>query len=277
MSKFCVILPAAGKSSRFGDRAYKKPFAMLENRAVWLHSATYFLNRDDVFQVILVVPSEDEEMVRLKYKADLTILGVKIVVGGKERSDSIANAIPHIDPQCDYVCVHDAARPCLMDAWIDDVFRVARKTGAAILASRLTDTIKKIRPTGKSHKSHESGVLSLDNLIPDESSDDYAGEGTVEGTLDRTNVWAAQTPQVFRRELFEKVYASRSATKSGMVTDDAMLFEMAGIPVAVVEGSPMNLKITTKMDLKLAEAILRTFPKPKKISFHPFDDERPFV
>lgn len=266
MTKYCVILPAAGKSSRFGNLHYKKPFAMLNDRAVWLHSAQRFLNRDDVTQLLLVVAPEDYEEVLWKYQADITFLGVEVVKGGKERSDSIANAIPYINPQCDFVCVHDAARPCVTDAWIEDVFAVAQKTGAAILGIPLADTIKKIEPfpaVGQRKKK----ALSLDQLIPDNQSLEE-GDGTILGTLDRTNVWAAQTPQVFRRDWFEEIYAKRASQNTATLTDDAMLFELAGKYVHVVESSPMNLKITTQDDLKLAEAIHKILFQPRKITFH---------
>lgn len=268
MAKFCVILPAAGKSSRFGNLHYKKPFAMLNDRAVWLHSAQRFLNRDDVPQLILVVAPEDYEEVLWKYQADITFLGLKVVKGGQERSDSIANAIPHIHPECDFVCVHDAARPCVTDAWIEDVFEVAQKTGAAILGVPLADTIKKIEPSPLAGRRKKKS-LSLDQLIPDDrSSEKEKGDGVILGTLDRTNVWAAQTPQVFRRDWFEEIYATRSQKKNVAFTDDAMLFEQAGKHVHVVESSAMNLKITTQDDLKLAEAIHKILFQPRKATFH---------
>ena len=92
MAKFAVILPAAGQSSRFRDKE-KKPFANLENRAVWLRTAEYFVARDDVCQTILVVNPEDQEMVRRRYGANLAFLNIQIVDGGAERFESVANAL----------------------------------------------------------------------------------------------------------------------------------------------------------------------------------------
>lgn len=277
MSKFCVILPAAGKSSRYGDRNYKKQFAMLNNQAVWLHSATLFLNRSDVAQVIVVVAPEDREMFESKFRANIAILGITVVEGGRERADSIQNAIAAIRPECDFVAVHDAARPCVTDALVSDVFRVARRTGAAILAIPVADTMKKVEPVRNAKRAarKEPKVLSLDSLIPDDPEEDTSdvGDGRILGTLDRTNVWAAQTPQVFRRDWFEEIYAKRDRNSS-LQTDDAMLFEAAGKSVSVVEGSTMNLKITTKDDLKMTEAILRIQSKGPKKPIHPFDDAR---
>ena len=83
MSTFSVIMPAAGKSQRFRDKHYKKPFAVLDGRAVWLHSAEKFLNRDDVIQLILVIAPEDREDFDMKFSANVTILGIDVVEGGE--------------------------------------------------------------------------------------------------------------------------------------------------------------------------------------------------
>lgn len=274
MARVCVILPAAGKSSRFGDITYKKPFAPLNNRAVWLHSAQYFLNRNDVVQVILVVSPEDYEYVVQKYGAEISINGITVIKGGAERADSIENAISAIRSECDFVCVHDAARPCLKPEWIQDVFTTAFTTGAAILAIPLSDSIKLVKPQENSClKKKKKKELSLDALIPDEPEENQEGDGVVLQSLDRTNIWRAQTPQIFRRDWFEEVYAGREHRLSAQTTDDAMLFEKAGHPVHAVEGSSLNIKITTKTDLQLADAILKIMPGPKKKFFHPFENE----
>jgi len=276
MPRFCVILPAAGKSSRFGDLNYKKPFAPLNNRAVWLHTAQYFLNRKDVAQVILVVSPEDYEDVLLKFRAEISINDVDVVRGGAERADSIENAISRIRPECDFVCVHDAARPCLMNEWLDEVFRTAVQTGAAMLAVPVSDSLKRVVPNSEAgwSKRGKPKELSLDSLIPDEPESSRAGDGVVAESVDRANLWRAQTPQVFRRDWFEAVYAGRSHEKSAQTTDDSMLFEQVGHPVHIVEASALNIKITTRTDLQLAEAILKILPGPKKNVFHPFADDR---
>ena len=103
MATYSVILAAAGKSSRFRDKHYKKPFAPLADRAVWIHSAEKFLNRDDVKQLILVISPEDRETFDAKFSANVAILGIQVVAGGQERADSIANALPHVRPDVDFV------------------------------------------------------------------------------------------------------------------------------------------------------------------------------
>ena len=118
MSKFAVILAAAGKSSRFKDKNYKKPFAPLANRAVWLHSAERFLSRDDVKQLLLVISPEDRDDFNFKFAANAAILGIDVVDGGAERSDSIERALARVKPEIDFVAIHDAARPCFSNEWV---------------------------------------------------------------------------------------------------------------------------------------------------------------
>lgn len=231
MAKFAVILPAAGRSSRFKDQNYKKVFAPLGGRAVWLHSAERFLNRSDVIQTILVISPEDREFFNFKFSSNVAILGVEVVHGGAERSDSVMAALARVKPEADFVCVHDAARPCLVDQWVDRVFEAAQKTGAAMFAVSVSGTLKRVR-----------------------------ADMTIEETVPRDNLWEAQTPQVFRRELLVDAYARRG---NFAATDDAQLVERIGQKVTVVPGSPMNLKITTKEDLRLAEQALKALPKPK--------------
>jgi 2-C-methyl-D-erythritol 4-phosphate cytidylyltransferase len=239
---FAVILPAAGKSSRFRDQHYKKPFAPLDNRPVWLHAAEKFTGRDDVKQTLLVISPEDREAFQSKIGANAALLGIEIVDGGAERADSVANALARVHSDIDFVAVHDAARPCLADEWIDAVFNAAAKSGAAILAAPVSGTLKRV-----------------------------AADKTIVETVSREGLWEAQTPQVFRRQLLLDAYARRGTFQS---TDDAQLVERIGQKVTVVPGSPMNLKITTKEDLRLAAAVLKALPKPKLLGpAHPFADD----
>ena len=235
-------MPAAGRSSRFRDQYYKKPFAPLENRAVWLHAAEKFLNRDDVKQLILVISPEDREAFYGKFGANVAVMGIEVVEGGGERSDSVANALARVRDDIEYVAIHDAARPCLADVWIDEVFAAARKSGAAILGIPVTGTLKRV---GKNQ------------LIAE--------------TVSREGLWEAQTPQVFRRQLLIDAYARRGREPS---TDDAQLVERLGREVVIVVGSPLNLKITTREDLRLAAHALKALPKPKGLgALNPFADD----
>src|SRR6266849_8350335 len=197
MAKFAVILPAAGQSSRFRDKE-KKPFAMLDGRAVWLRSAELFVTRNDVIQCLIVVAKADQEMFRRRYGPNLAFMNVQIIDGGPERFESVANALALVREEADLVAIHDAVRPCLTEELIDAVFAKAEKTGAALLAIPVTDTLKRVD-----------------------------AQQQVQETVPRQGLWLAQTPQVFRRDLLTQAYAQRSKG-SQEATDDAQLVEAAG-------------------------------------------------
>src|SRR5258708_1641029 len=131
MSRFAVILPAAGQSSRFRDKE-KKVFANLDGRAVWLRCAELFITRDDVCQCIVVVAPEDREVFQRRYGANLAFMNIQLADGGRERFDSVANALALVKEEAEFVAIHDAARPCLAANLIDGVFAQAVKTGTAL-------------------------------------------------------------------------------------------------------------------------------------------------
>jgi 2-C-methyl-D-erythritol 4-phosphate cytidylyltransferase len=242
MSRFAVVLPAAGRSTRFGGKE-KKPFVSLDGRPLWLRAAELFVTRLDVCQTIIVVAPEDRELFRSRYAANLAFLNIQVAEGGAERFESVANALAMIS-DADFVAIHDAVRPCTTPAQIDAVFARAAETGAAILAVPVNDTLKRI------NNQHQ-----------------------IEQTVSRKGLWLAQTPQVFRRDWLLEAYQKRA--KAGPdITDDAQLVEAAGHKVHVVEGSPSNLKVTTQSDLALAKAILDSRPSAKPSGpVHPFADE----
>ncbi|QDU57462.1 2-C-methyl-D-erythritol 4-phosphate cytidylyltransferase [Aeoliella mucimassa] len=242
MSKFTVILPAAGRSQRFGDKNYKKPFAPLADRAVWLHTVERFASRKDVCQTILVIAEEDREAFNAKFGANLAFMEIDVAIGGNERTDSVAAALEKVSDQAEYIAIHDAARPCVEDKSIDAVFAAAEKSGAAILATQVASTLKRAEGSGKTPAIAE--------------------------TVSRDGLWAAQTPQVFARQLIEQAYANRGSEPA---TDDAQLVERLGHQVTLVPDSPLNIKITTRRDLRLAELILKTAaPKKPDGIAHPF-------
>jgi 2-C-methyl-D-erythritol 4-phosphate cytidylyltransferase len=148
-----------------------------------------------------------------------------------------------VKPNLDFVAIHDAARPCLANEWIDAVFAAAQQSGAAILATPVVSTLKRV-----------------------------GANRVIQETVDRQNLWEAQTPQVFRRDLLLQAYAQ---TGISAATDDAELVQRLGHPVAIVPGSPINLKITTRDDLRFAAYALKALPKPKTIGpAHPFADDQ---
>lgn len=227
MPNYAVILPAAGKSSRFGGLE-KKPFVALQGKAIWQRSAELFWTRPQVSKVYLVISPEDRSDFRDRFGHVVAFANAEVVDGGSERFESVAKALARILDDVDFVAVHDAVRPMTPMPLIDAVFAKARETGAAMLAVPVADTLKRVDPVTQ----------------------------TITETVSRENLWQAQTPQVFRRDWLMDAYARR-ATFEPNITDDAQLVEAAGHPVSVVVGSPLNFKITTQNDLKLAETVYR--------------------
>lgn len=244
MSDFAVILAAAGKSTRFTKQQRKKPFVELKGRPVWVRAAELFVQREDVGQLMIAISPDDMEWFREKFQANLAFMNIEIVPGGAERADTVQNALARVKPEIEFVAVHDAARPLLVPEWIDPIFEAARKSGAAIPATPVTSTLKRVE------------------------------SGTTCETISRENLWLAQTPQVFRRTLLMEAYAKRGDSPA---TDEASLVEQLGHPVTIVETSPTNIKITTAADFRMAEALVDSLPKAKGLrSLHPFADESPF-
>jgi len=245
MPRFAVILPAAGQSTRFGSSVEKKIFQELEGRPIWLRAVEPFLNRADVGQILIAIAAEDREKFLSRYSANIAFLGLTVIEGGAERFETVAKAVALADPTCDFIAVHDAARPCLASAWVDSVFLEATRVGAALLAIPVVDTLKQVDPETQE----------------------------VRGTVPRAGLYQAQTPQVFRRDWLIEAHARRSA-EGWDVTDDVQLLEKMGRPCVVVAGSPLNLKVTTVDDLAIARAALAALPQPsRRISGSPFSAE----
>ncbi len=243
MSKFAVILPAAGKSTRFTGFQRRKPFVELKGRPIWVRTAEHFLNRPDVCQTILVVAPEDIDWFRDTFRANLAFLEVTVVTGGASRAESVRNGLQAITEPADFVAVHDAARPVLTATWIDQIFAAAETHKAAIPGLKISSTVKKVRQ-----------------------------DGTISETIDRNGLVQAQTPQVFERTLLQKAVAACRNLASA--TDEASLVEQIGHPVYVIDGWPMNIKITTSDDFCLAELYLGALPKSGGFgALHPFHDE----
>ena len=232
MPTFAAILPAAGQSRRFSHQRRKKPFADLRGRAVWLRSADLFAQRQDVVQTLICLAPEDIDWFRETFRADLAFHNIEVIPGGAERADSVQNALARVRDDVDFVAVHDAARPLLVDAWIDDIFAAAAKFDAVIPAIPTASTVKRVR------------------------------DGAIVETVPREDLWQAQTPQVFRTSLLREAYARRDGV---IATDEAQLVERIGHPVRIVSGSPMNFKITTLDDFRMAEAVFDKLPKPRTL------------
>ncbi|MBQ15836.1 MAG: 2-C-methyl-D-erythritol 4-phosphate cytidylyltransferase [Planctomycetaceae bacterium] len=243
MASFAVILPAAGKSNRFSS-GNKKPFVDLKGRAVWIRAAEAFVNRDDVVQTLVVVAEEDLEDFKERFRANLAFMEVEIVVGGASRMESVANALNRVSDEAEFIAVHDAARPLVAEGWINEVFAAAVEHGAAIPAIPVNSTLKRGQ-----------------------------ADGTVEATVSRDGLWAAQTPQVFRREWLVDAFQRRGDLEA---TDESQLVEQLGHPVRLVPGWPMNLKITTSADFEMAKTLLSAVPRDDPLArLHPFSEIDP--
>jgi 2-C-methyl-D-erythritol 4-phosphate cytidylyltransferase len=219
VSGVAAIICAAGSGKRFGQL---KQFAYLRGKPVLEWTLESFQSHDEVTSIVLVLPDEqDRKHYQMRYGKILDV-----VRGGEERQDSVWQGLRLLrEAETELVLVHDGARPLVDRALISRIVAEARAGGAAVPTIPLVDTIKEIR------------------------------EGTVVRTVDRLTLFRVQTPQGFRYPVLKKAYdAARHDRFYG--TDEAMLVERTGVPVRAVEGDARNIKITTPLDIKMAEALL---------------------
>ncbi len=208
--------------------AQRKPLLELAGKPLILHTLDRFLPfRHRIVQSILLFHPDDVPTVRRELGDTLAgAYGVTdIVAGGERRQDSVRIGLERTSAEAALVAIHDGVRPFVSREAIAASFEAAAEVGAAIVASPMKPTVKRV------------------------------AEGRIVASIDRRALWGAQTPQVFRRELILDAYAA--AERDGLVaTDDAQMVEHLGHPVAIVAGSELNLKITTPEDLRLARAML---------------------
>ena len=218
---FSVVIPAAGIGKRVGADIPKQYLTILD-KTIIEHSIAPFLAHPDIKKVIVSVAKNDQWFKTLSVAQHPKLT---IVEGGKERVDSVLNALKTL-PNNDYVLVHDAARPCLQTSDIDKLISHARttKTGA-MLACRVRDTMKR---TNQSNQ--------------------------IEHTVERQNLWHALTPQMFNNQ--QLITAISNIDEQHLITDEASAIELAGGSVTILEGRSDNLKVTQSEDLLLAEFYL---------------------
>ena len=225
-----AVLVAAGDSVRMGGEA-RKPLLPLCGRTLIEHTAAAFDRSPCVVEIVIVGHPADVEtyaqMARDATRGHPAFLKVRAVVpGGRRRTQSVRLGTRSVSPDIDVVLVHDAARPLIQPDVIELAARTAMSEGAAVVAVPVSDTLK------------------------------TSASGThAERTLDRSVLWAAQTPQAFRRAVLVELL-SRAAADEFEPTDDCALHERYLGPVPIVAGDPRNLKITTPSDLRIAEALL---------------------
>lgn len=203
-----------------------KQYLLLQGKPIIVHTLEVFQRHPLISQIVLVTGKEDVDRCREWVKTYRLDKVISVVTGGSERQHSVHRGLRHL--QTAWVMVHDGVRPFVQINEITACYELAREIGASVLAVPVKDTIKQVDKDGK--------VLS---------------------TPDRRSLWAIQTPQTFR--LSELLAAYESAERDGFLgTDDSSLAERSGIPVAVVEGSYANIKITTPEDLDFAEFTQRS-------------------
>lgn len=225
MGDTCAIVVAAGRSRRMG---FDKLAAGIAGRPVVAHALLAFERCPDVAAIVVVASPERADWIRQAAAAAGVSKLAEIVPGGAERQDSVRSGVAAAASQASaLLAVHDAARPLVDPGDIARVIDAARAHGAACAARRVVDTIKR---------------------------SDAAGE--VRESVDRTNLWAMETPQVFRRELLWQACAAVES-EGTHVTDEVSAAQQLGIPVRLVESERPNPKITVPSDIALCEALLR--------------------
>lgn len=227
-----AIICAAGSGTRFGGKR-KKPFVDVAGRAVFLRSVELFSNREDVKQILLAIPEEDQELINVKWGTNLKFFNVTTYIGGSERFKTVQKGLDLLKDHIDLVAVHDACRCCVTEEIIDACIEAAIASGAAIPACPVTATLKKVNEE--------------DEMIF--------------GTLDRTGLYEAQTPQIFATKMLKKAYENIKNLGKMPISDDAQLVEAMGLKVSIVKTDSSNIKITTQCDIAIAEAIIKSRPK----------------
>lgn len=218
-----VIIVAGGSGSRVGSSELKQ-FRWVSGRPALLHSVQAFMAREDVGIVVVVLPKAyAADPPPWLFQCDVDRLLVS--VGGRERHESVYNGLEDLSDQIRVVVVHDAARPLVTDATIERVIAEARLGHGAVAALPVVDTLKRVD-----------------------------GSGRIVATVDREQLWRAQTPQAFPREMLERAHVAARADRVG-ATDDAGLCERLGEHVVVVQGSERGMKITEEADFARAEAL----------------------
>lgn len=230
-----VIVPAAGTGSRFVNSGRRdKLFAPLCGRPLLSHTLVALQAVSDIRWIIVATRKNSVRKIDQLLKRYKISKALPVCEGGVTRAESVAKAFEQIPEAARWVMVHDGARPCISKKLIHSAILTARKFGAAVSATPAAMTIKRV---DKQHRVCE--------------------------TLDRRQLCLVQTPQIFRKEWFDKALQSangrikQNTGRRDEFPDDAAIIEQAGYKVHIVPGDPLNIKVTTQEDIVLAESILR--------------------
>jgi 2-C-methyl-D-erythritol 4-phosphate cytidylyltransferase len=220
-----AIIVAAGKGTRMGPNV-DKIFLEIAGKPVVAHTWQRFDEARCIDEIILVVRDGMQSAFQELAEKFSLKKPFRLVAGGKERQDSVWNGLEAVSPKIEFVAIQDAARPCTSEALIEATIAAARETGAAVAAQPMTDTIKE----------------SADGKL-------------IERTLDRSKLWAVQTPQTFRLEVIRRAL-TEVQRKGLLVTDDTAACDLIGQPVRLVVSTQPNPKVTRPEDLPYLGVLL---------------------
>jgi 2-C-methyl-D-erythritol 4-phosphate cytidylyltransferase len=221
-----AIIVAAGQGTRMGGQG-DKVFLTVAGKPVIAHTWSAFDRAPGIDEIVLVVRPGMQAAFEAVAREFQFSKAWRIVPGGKERQDSVWNGLQALAPAAELVAIQDAARPCTPGELIEATIDAARRIGAAVAAQRVTDTIK-----------------------------ESEGGQTISRHLDRSRLWAVQTPQTFRVEVIRRAL-SAVRERSLVLTDDTAACELIGQPVQLVPSDKPNPKVTVPADLGYVEALLR--------------------
>lgn len=224
--KTYAIIPAAGSSVRFGGDTLK-PLLLLKGKEVIVYSLEIFDQCPLVNGIVVVAPPNQTAVFENVIKRYSFKKSIKVVPGGKSRYESVNKGLKTLDPNIDFVLIHDGARPLVSLKIVEQAINACYASKAVVVGVALKPTIKRVDPMTK----------------------------VIDTTLDRSILWEAQTPQVFAYELLTQAHR-QGIGLDVEATDDSFLVERFGAKVKIVEGEYRNIKITTPEDLKMAEALL---------------------
>jgi 2-C-methyl-D-erythritol 4-phosphate cytidylyltransferase len=240
--KTAVILPAAGLGTRMGRNSAektgtsRKQFMLLDGSPILLHTIRKFVACGMVDEIVVALRADDIEWVGEMLKLEALPKPVRLVQGGDSRQQSVEHALAALAPDIELVAVHDAVRPFIALATIEEVLREAASTGAAIVGIVPVDTVKQVR------------------------------KNKIRGTIPREGLVLAQTPQVFNYSLLKQAFG-KAQEDSFIATDESSLVErLETVEVSVVLGSDRNIKITKPSDMDLARLFLAEETAERKAS-----------
>ncbi len=219
--KITVVIPAAGSGKRFGEN---KQLKILGDRPLVFHTLKPFIDSELINEIVVVAPKNDVQQLSRELKSMISVKSVMVVAGGNTRQKSVFNGLKAASDSSELICVHDAVRPFVTKELIEKAVNACSEHDGVIVAQSSTDTIKKV----------------MDDQIME--------------TLPRETIWRAQTPQVFSKSALQEAL-KMAEDENIQGTDEASLLERIGYQVGFVEGSSLNIKITTEEDWVFAEAI----------------------